>query len=425
MLVTLLAATMAGLAPAFQSLKVNLSDPLKGRRNMSAGGSWLREVLIGTQVALSFVLLFGAGIAVGTVRKISDANPGIESRHMLIVSMQTRDRSVDRQTWPARRRILTGRLEALPGVQSVAYASQRLFDRHSKVVIQIPGQSMREVAMNWVSPNFFTTLGIPIMSGRVFKDGDPTYGNSGCPVVVSQRFAREFWPNADPLGKTLRDFQGNTSEVVGVARDVSMQQLDTPDDPVIYAIWNPVAGPNVHQQFVRFSGDKAAITRTVATTTHEIAPDISVMIRTIQAVIDHTVELIGRLGKLVMLLGAIAVLLAVIGIYGVVSFAVAQHTREIGIRIALGAGKRYIYSAIFGSAGRPVAVGLMAGLGMTVATASALRQALQIAPLAVNVYDPINYAVTAILLVTVALSAMLVPARRAARVDPIDALRCE
>jgi hypothetical protein len=199
-------------------------------------------------------------------------------------------------------------------LQHNPYASGRLFDNRNMFDIQVPGQATRHAAMNWVSPNFFDTLGIPIVSGRAFGDGDPSCGIGGCPVVVSQKFAGEFWPNADPLGKTFRDFQGNALEVIGIARDVLTQRLDAPDDPVIYAKWNPNNRPEVHQLFVRFSGDEAATTRAVSGAIHEMAPDISVRMKTIQAVIDGLIELIERLGLLVTLLGVIAVALTVIGI---------------------------------------------------------------------------------------------------------------
>ncbi|HEU0176009.1 MAG TPA: ADOP family duplicated permease [Blastocatellia bacterium] len=425
MLVTLFAATLAGLAPAFQSLKVNLTDSLKGRQSTTAGGSRLRGLLIGAQVALSFVLLFGALLAVHSIQKMSRANPGFETRHVLITQMYPRDRSAEQRSWPARRRMLTGRLEALPGVQSVAYASRWLFAYPGTFDIQVPGQATRQASINWVSPNFFDTLGIPIVSGRAFGASDPSCGMGACPVVVSQKFAGEFWPNADPLGKTFRVFQNTIMEVVGVARDVLTQRFGAPDDPMIYAKWNPNAGPEVHQPFVRFSGDEATITRAVSGAIHGMAPEISVRVRTIQSDIDGSIEFIGRLGLLVTMLGALAVVLTVIGVFGVVSFAVAQRTREIGIRITLGAEKTHIYGAILGSSGRPVALGLLIGLGLTVAAASALAQIIRNGPLAVNVHEPINYAGAAFLLAIVALAAMLIPARRATKVDPMVALRCE
>jgi ABC-type antimicrobial peptide transport system permease subunit len=194
---------------------------------------------------------------------------------------------------------------------------------------------------------------------------------------------------------------------------------------VIYAKWNPNNGPGVHQLLVRFSGDEAVITRAVSGAIHEMAPEVYVRVKTIQGVIDHLIGFFGRLGLLVTLLGVISVILAVIGIYGIVSFAVAQRTREIGIRIALGAEKTHIYSAIIGSSGRPVALGLLIGLGLTVVAASALSQVIRNGPVGVNIHDPINYAITAILLAAVALAAMLVPARRATKADPMIALRCE
>jgi len=431
-LITLLAALLAGLAPAFQSLKVNLSDSLKGRQNSpggAAGGSWLRGLLIGAQVALSFVLVFGAGSTVRTFQKMSGADPGFETRQTLYAQLTIRSGSGERRSWPAFRRALTERLESLPGVQSVAYASRRPFGDQSTFDVQLPGQAIRRVAMSWVSPNFFATLGIPILSGRAFREGAPqcgrASGRNGCPIVVSQKLAREFWPAGDPLGKTLRDFRGNTMEVVGIARDISTQRLGAPDDPLIYALWNPDAGPGVHQPLVRFSGDVATITRAVTTTIHEMAPDVSVRARTVQAWMDEFIVFIEKMGRLIVLLGAIVVVLAVIGIYGVVSFAVSQRVRELGIRIALGARSPDIYGAILGSSGRPVAVGLLIGLGLTVASASALAQILRNAPLAVKIHDPINYAIAAFLMATVALAAMLAPARRATKVDPMAALRNE
>ena len=293
--------------------------------------------------------------------------------------------------------------------------------------IQVPGQASRQAAMNWVSPNFFDTLGISIVSGSTFGASDPSCGIGACPVVVSQKFAREFWTNADPLGKTFRDYQGNTLEVIGVARDVLTQRLDAPDEPVIYAKWNPNAGPEVHKPFVRFSGDEAAITSHISGAIREMASEINVRVKTIQEMIDRTIEFIGRFRP------ACNASWSNCGHPGChrhlrrcrILAIVAQRTREIGIRIALGAEKTHIYSAIIGSSGRPVALGLLIGLGLTVAAASALSQVTRNGPYAVNVHEPINYVVTAILLTTVALAAMLVPARQAAKVDPMVALRCE
>src|SRR5262249_49649631 len=242
--------------------------------------------------------------------------------------------------------------------------------------VQAPGQALRQAGINWVSPNFFATLGIPIVSGRALREGDPPCEKSVCPVVVSQRLAREFWPNEGPLGKTLRTPRGTSFEVVGVAHDVSMERLGGLDDPMIYMAWDPDA--YLFDPFVRFSGDGAALTRVVRATIRDMAPELSIWrtSRTIESVREESIEDIWRLAQLIVLLCAIAVLLAVIGIYGVVAFAVSQRAKEIGIRIALGAQKKDIYRAVLGSSGRPVAAGVLIGLVVTVATFSAVAPLL-------------------------------------------------
>jgi putative ABC transport system permease protein len=430
-LVTVLAGTIAGLTPAIQSLKVNLSEALKGRPGTPGGGlkgSRLYGLLIGAQVGLSFFLLFGAGLTARIYQNAATFEPGFETRQVLWARVTMRSRSSEPRSWGAFHQALPERLTALPGAQSVAYSFHHPFNDSNITEVQTQGQAMRQVAINWVSSNYFLTLGIPILSGRALRDGDPpcvqASGNIGCPVVVSQQLVREFWPDQNPLGQTIRTRQGNSLEVVGVARDISSAKLGGPDGPIIYQTLNPNASYPANA-FVRFSGDEAAIARSVTTTIQGMAPELSVRAQTIQSLREHLMETMGRGTQLIVFLCAIAVILAVIGIYGVVSFAVTQRTKELGIRIALGARPTDIYRAVFWSSGRPVAVGLLIGLALTVAVSSAAAPLLRNIEFVVNVHDPAIYAVIAILLAGVALAAMLGPARRATRVDPMMALRDE
>jgi ABC-type antimicrobial peptide transport system permease subunit len=245
-----------------------------------------------------------------------------------------------------------------------------------------------------------------------------------CAVVVSQRLAREFWPGGNPLGQTLRNSEGNSFEVVGVAHDISSARIGGPDEPTIY---RPLSLNNNYppHPIVLFSGDGASLARAITAAARELAPELVVRVRTIEARREELTEDIWRQTRLVVVLCAMAVILAVIGIYGVVAFAVSRRTKEMGIRIALGANSKDIYRAVLGASGRSIAIGLLVGLAISIATWLAVAPLLREVSFAVNVLDPVIYGMTAILLAGVALSAMLGPARRATRVDPMMALRDE
>jgi predicted permease len=427
--VTLLAGTLAGVAPALQSLKLNLADSLKGRLNLfggARGGARLRGLLIGAQVALSFVLLAGAGLCVRTYLRMSATDPGFETRQILAIWHWRLNQAEPLEFGYAFYRGFAQRVTALPGVQAVAYSRRMPFypGNPPQVQLQTGGQVMRQAELNSVSPNYFAALGIPIVRGRALGEADPHCGMGSCPVVVSQRLAREFWPGADPLGQTLRTPQGALFEVVGVARDTSTRQVGGADSPLIYLPWNPDDGSYI--PLVRFAGEAAGLSRAASITFRELMPGAGVETWTLQSRIDLLVESFGRLQLLVGLLGALAVALAVIGIYGVVSFAVSQRTKELGVRIALGARPPDIYAIILKTGARPIVTGLLIGLLLAWAMASALaRSILQSAPFKLDSLDPLAFAGAAISLAAVALAAMIGPARRATRVDPMLALREE
>ena len=203
---------------------------------------------------------------------------------------------------------------------------------------------------------------------------------------------------------------------MGVARDLS--RPGGPDEPLLYLPWNP---NNAANPVVRFSGDGAALAPVVAVTIRDIAPELSVTAGTFQSLREEEMASLWRATQLILFVCAIAVILSVIGIYGVVAFAVSQRTKEIGIRIALGAVNRDIYRAVLGSRWRAIALGLLLGVTVTLIAFSAMSHLLR----EVNFENPVIYVITAILLVGVALAAMLVPARRATRVDPMVALHYE
>jgi predicted permease len=402
-----------------------MSEMLKGRQSLPSGGkgSRLYVILIGMQIALSLFLLVGAILFVRASQRAFSFEPGFETRQVLWARLYVPDRA-ERHSQGTFHRTLTDRLASLPGVQSVAWSYRDPFHDTSEMNVQLPGQAMRKVAFGTVSASYFATLDIPIVSGRALREEDSPSSKGACPVVVSERLAREFWPGESPLGKILQTPQGNSYEVVGVARDISSTRLGSLDDPMIYRPWNPnddyPANP-----FVRVASDAAPITRAITNIIREVAPEFPVEVATIQSVREHAMESIRKTVQLIVFLCATAIILAVVAIYGIVAFAVTRRTKEMGIRLALGARSADIYRAVLGSSARPVAVGLLIGLALSMAALSVMAPLLRDSDVAINVWDPFNYVVAAVSLAAAALAAMLVPARRAARVDPMTALRTE
>jgi predicted permease len=428
--ITLLAGTMAGLAPAIESLRVNLTHALKGRRNLLEGSGVafpLRDLLIAGQVAASLFLLVGAGVFLRAHHQMIAAGPGYETRQVLIPSLSLRDSHEFPQSWWTFHRMLTQRLQAVPGVQSVAYASEQPSSGEGEPRsenVQLVGQAMRQVHVNEVSPEFFATLGIPIVGGRGFQEADSACGGTVCQVVVSEEFVKEVMSPEVPLGMTLRTSKGAILEVVGVARDTSSALHGRPDSPLIYEPWAPNAGP--YAPIVRFSGDSVAVGQAVTAALREGYPGAHVDVRTIQSEIDANLNGFWHLEVLIAILGGVAVTLSIIGIYGVISFAVSQRKQEIGVRVALGARNKDIYSAVIKSNVRPIIAGMVVGESLALTGAWILSRVLERNPfMSLRSNDPVAFTAVPILVAAAALVACYVPARGAARVDPTAALKYE
>jgi ABC-type antimicrobial peptide transport system permease subunit len=281
------------------------------------------------------------------------------------------------------------------------------------------------VASNQVSANYFATLGIPILRGRAIERNDAACGmRSVCPVVVSQEFAREYLNGSDVIGKTLRTPDGGILEIVGIAANVASSPVTSLSQPVVYRAW-PSEGPPLQAPFsVRVIGDAESLSASMNAILRTAYPGAEIDTRTIRSFLERDAEVFGRLVALIGVLGVLGILLAVIGIYGVVSFAVTKRTKEMGIRIALGAMKRDIYATVVGSSLRPIWVGLLVGLLLALAGARLLQQALaRFLPL--DYYNPLSYTAPACLMFVVSLLAITVPAGRAARCDPSKTLREE
>jgi predicted permease len=426
--ITLAAGALIGLAPATESLRVNLVDSLKcGRSLLAIVGTQFtfRDLLITGQLAASLFIIVGAGLFVHAHHQMIAAGPGYETRQVLIPSLFLRDPSVFPKSWKAFHSTLSQQLESVPGVQSVAYASvQPSYDEPRIENVQLTGHPMRQVHLNEVSPEFFATLGIPILRGRSLEETDSSCGRSVCHVVVSQEFVKQVMPLEDPLGKTLRTSEGASLEVVGIARDTSSKVHGYTDSPLIYAPWAPDAGP--YAPIVRFTGDSESVSQAVAVLLREDYPGAYVQVQTVQSWIDGNMGGVFHLEVLLVILGGAAVAMATIGIYGVICFAVSKRIKEFGVRVAMGARKSDIHGAVMKSSMRSIIAGIIAGECLALTGAWILSRVLESNPfIPLRPDDPVAFALAPILVAAVALIACYVPARGAMLVDPIVALRYE
>jgi predicted permease len=429
--ITLLAGAIAGMAPAAESLKVDLTASLKGQEGLfGSGRTRTGGLLVGAQVAMSLVLLVGAGLFVRGESTVFRENPGFETRQVLLFSLRPPMPPYTPASAAAFHRTLEQRLHALPGIQSVCFASSPPFSsdegRGPAEEVRVPGQAKGtglKASVNIVSAEFFDTLGIPIVRGRAFREGERPFKGAAQPMVVSEAFARALWPTQDPLGEAIQDADGGLLQVVGVARDVKSQRFGALDGPSFYRLRDPrTYGDAI---MARFQGDAIPAQLAVRNLIRETGRGMLPRVATLQSVMDQFAEGFWKMAEIVLFLGAVAIVLAVVGIYGVIAFAVSRRTREMGIRMALGASRTDVVLSVMASGVKPIVIGLSAGLLLAMAGAAALAQALRATPIGLNVRDPVAYVAVSLLLVSTALAAMFVPALRAARSDPSRALRQE
>ncbi len=417
------AGCAAGLAPALESLKVNLSQSLKGQQTATdaAGSHRVRGFLVACQVALSLVLLAAAGLCAQAQYRKWSAGPDFETRRVLAVGVfltPVKSLSTD-----AIFRTLEDRLRSMHGVEAVSFAGPPFnpTDGEGTNEVTIAGASQR-ASWTQVSPEFFRVLGIPILRGRTFTAEEDRSETRAPVAIVTERFAKLFWPGQEPLGKRFngpRPLHGEPQEVfelVGVARD-SAAGLSY-DAQAQYFV--PRRSGNLFgTMLLRFSGDEQTLERAVV---REVAASRQRIIGRPETLHTAMSRLL-VLPQLVVLMGFIAMILAVVGIYGVAAFAASQRTRELGIRAALGANRVDIVRLMVLQGVKPVLAGLAAGLLMTAGLVHGLAKVLKDGPLPLNAQDPRAYAAVTIVLALAAVAAMLGPASRAASSDPLWALR--
>jgi len=427
--VVLVAGLLSGVAPAVESLKVDLTACLKGCGSVlgrAAAGAGMHGLLVGAQVAMSLVLLVTAAFFGQAHWKMFHTEHSFPTRRILVVPLRFPVRTTAALARSLYRRIAEP-LASLPGVQSVTYDGIVPLVLPNIVKVTLAGQgddAAHPVDVQLASPAYFRTMDIPLVAGREFRDRGAAgeFATAPTPAVVSESFLRVFNLRGDPLGKTLAIAQGPTIEIIGVARDITGAS-SVSGVPMAYTAGG--LDPWGTNLLIRFDRPAEAYADAVRTLIANVNPDLKVAPRSLQAFIDDAGADVWRVVELVLILGATAFVLAVTGIYGAVAFTVTQRTKDLGIRVALGAQRLDIMREILASGGKPVMQGLAVGLWFSLAAAAATAEAFRFTPVHLDTANPLMYAGSALLLAVAALAAMLGPARRAASSDALSALRSE
>jgi putative ABC transport system permease protein len=430
--ITLFTGILCGLAPAFQSARGGTIAvaQLHGRATAGIRNVRLRSFFVVSEVALAFVLLVGAGLLIHSFAAILRLPLGFQPDN--VVTMQlfmspARYSSDGPQARQYLHRILE-RLESVRGVQSVGMIDALPLTGGASTDIEIVGRPVPdpndepEVDIRIVSPGFFRTMEIPLRAGRLFTERD-TF-EAPRVMIINETMARKFWPGENPLGRrvTMKDWGPPlTGEIVGIASDVKLDFPDTPVAPALYWSYQQFLNP-FSSIVVRLNSDAKMVLPGIKSAIWSVDKEQTIAsIQTFDDILSDTLTTRRINMAILAILAALALLLASLGIYGVLANSVAQRTQEIGVRLALGARPGQVLAPVVGQGMRLTILGLALGLAAALAVTRLLTGLL----FGIKPTDPLTFAGVAILLTLVALTACYIPARRATRVDPIVALRHE
>jgi putative ABC transport system permease protein len=434
LLLSLAAALAFGLAPALLATLSDLQANIKegGERTGQRRGQRVRSFLAIAEVSLAMVLLVGGGLLIRSFALVTFVNPGFDPKNVIEaeVSLPQFQYATPEQ-WTAFSNELLARLHAQPGLRDSALAAPLPMDRQGEANLGFsivgdpplpPGKSPTADYAT-VSPDYFPMMRIPLLRGRFFSDQDSQ--SSPNVAIISETLARRYFPNQDPLGRQMRfGFPPNSDvsrEIVGIVGDVRDAALSRKPGPLMYVPFAqaPLYGGEV---VVRTSLSASSVAAGIRRAVRSI--DKNLPVTDIESLDDALGRSISQERFRTFLLGsfsAIALVLAAVGIFGVVSYSTSQRTHEIGIRIALGAGRREVLQLILGQ-GTKLA---LFGLGIGLVAAFLLTRVMSGLLYSVSATDPMTFASVAVILLAVALTACYIPARRAMRVDPVVALRYE
>ena len=434
LLISILTGVLFGLAPAIQASKPDLNEALKESGGRSSGGlqrSRLRSLLVVTEVALALVLLICAGLMIKSFARLQQVSPGFEPKNLLTMNI-----SLPRQKYKEQQQAnvffnqLFQRLRAVPGVEAVGGIDPLpLSDSNSTTGFLVEGGPVLaiadrpEVGQRNITPDYFQAMRIPVLKGRAFTDQDRE--NTPRALIVNEALARRYWPGEEVIGKRL-GFEDDAAkqiwwEIVGVVGNVKHERLDAEAKPEVYFPYQQ-SPRNFMTLVVRTSSEPSNMIATVREQVLAIDRDQPVFnIKTMEERLSKSVAQSRFLMLLLGVFSALALILAAVGIYGVMAYVVTQRTHEIGIRMALGAQSADVLRMVVGQ-------GMMLtfiGVGIGLVAAFALTRLMASLLYGVTATDPWTFAAVALVLSAVALLASFIPARRATKVDPMVALRYE
>ncbi len=437
---SLLAGLLFGLAPALRGAAVANDDLRHGNR--AIGGSArqrFRSALVVSEVALSLVLLTGAGLMIRSIGNLQRVDKGFDGRNVLTaeVPLPAIRYGEKEKSLPFFDR-LTERARALPGVTKVAFSNSVPLSGNSWENGIIPEgldpadpKNFQSVQFQFVTPEYFDALGLRLVKGRFFSDAD----REGSPrvAIIDETMAERFWPGQDPLGKRVSyETEGSTGhnqpaarlwrEVVGVTRNVRHYELESPSRIQIYvpAHQSGLSWSRTLRLVVATTGDPRRVAEPLRQLVSELDPDVPLAeVSTMEALVEGALGQTRVVGELLTVFSAVAAALAGLGLFGLLAYTVAQRVREIGVRMALGASTGQVVRLVAGQGLRLAGLGIVVGVGAAFGLTRLLRGVL----FEVEPADPVTFGLTAVGLLVVAVAAAVIPARRAARTDPVVVLR--
>lgn len=420
----LICGTAVGLIPAWRISSSNLSSTLKEGETRSATTprQSLRKALVVAEITLALVLLCSAGLLIKTLSKLNAVDPGFDPSRVLVAELVLpNSKYPDDARRSAFFQQLLERVKALPDVEAAGGTSNLPLSGTNMVFMAaVEGRASLPTGFRAVTTDYLRTMRIPLLKGRSFDDRDTATSQSV--VLINKTMARQLWSSEEALGKRIRHgFKNQLAEVVGVVDDIKYGGLDKESKPEMYA-------PFVQRPFpfmrvvVRTKSDPTYLTESIRQEVQSIDKDQPIdKVTTMSAVVSQSIAARRFYMQLLGIFAGIAFILASVGIYGIVSYSVSQRTREIGIRLALGANRRDVLRLVLGEGFRLAVIGVGLGLvGAFGATRVLTSLLFQVRPT-----DPMTFIGLSLLLALVALVASYIPARRATKVDPLVALREE
>jgi len=424
--VCLLATLLLGLVPAIQTSKIDLAGALKADSTGvvgSRGRAWVRSGLVVVQVSLSFVLLVGAGLLIQSLQKIRISSPGFSTHGVMFTGIGLVSAGYDAQRAQNFQDELIDRVKAMPGVESAVFARMTPLSygsfSSSPIAVDgydVPPEERPTVEYNEVGPDYFATMGIPLVSGREFSRADDERG--ALVAIVNETMAAQFWRGRNPIGERVQ-VKDRWMQVVGVAKDSKYRSVRETAKPFFYVPLRQNFAVSA-ALFIRTPLSPETVAVTLAREVHALDPSLAPYeLITLQEQLDRSTSPQLVAVTLVSVLGALALLLAVIGLYGVMSYAVSQSTRELGLRMALGADASNLVQLVLSRGLALTAGGALLGAAVALALTRLLGNLLY----HVSPRDPLVFGAAFGVMTIAALAACFLPAWRATRTDPAEALR--